>query len=122
VSLDQLRYFVTVAEEGNIGRAARRLHISQPPLSRQIRTLEDELGMLLFRRTTRGVQLLPAGHRLLPRARDVLDAVARVRQIADESETTLQTNAAEQAALSHSVDGTWLTSDVISTESRSSRV
>jgi DNA-binding transcriptional LysR family regulator len=104
VSLDQLRYFVTVAEEGNIGRAARRLHISQPPLSRQIRTLEHELGMPLFRRTTRGVQLLPAGHRLLPRARDVLDAVARVRQIADESGTTLPTNAVEQAALSHSVD------------------
>jgi len=82
VSLDQLSYFVAVAEEGNIGRAARRLHISQPPLSRQIRSLEDELGISLFRRTTRGVQLLPAGHRLLPRARHILEAVANVRRLA----------------------------------------
>lgn len=82
VSLDQLSYFVAVAEEGNIGRAAQRLHISQPPLSRQIRSLEHELGVSLFQRTPRGVQLLPAGHRLLPRARHILDAVASVRQLA----------------------------------------
>jgi DNA-binding transcriptional LysR family regulator len=85
VSLDQLSYFVAVAEEGNIGRAARRLRISQPPLSRQIRSLELELGVSLFRRTTQGVQLLPAGHRLLPRARDVLEAVANVRRLARDS-------------------------------------
>jgi DNA-binding transcriptional LysR family regulator len=85
VSLDQLSYFVAVAEEGNIGRAARRLHISQPPLSRQIRSLEHELGISLFRRTTRGVQLLPAGHRLLPRARHILESVANVRSaLADD--------------------------------------
>jgi DNA-binding transcriptional LysR family regulator len=72
----QLRYFVAVAEELNFGRAAERLGMAQPPLSRAIRTLERQLGVALLERTTRRVQLTPSGEVLLRDARTALDAVA----------------------------------------------
>jgi len=75
MSLAQIRYFVAVAEEGNVGRAARRLHVAQPPVSRQIRSLEEELGSPLFRRTPRGMDLLPAGEVFLDHAKKILAAV-----------------------------------------------
>lgn len=86
VELRQLRYFVAVAEELHFGRAAARLHMSQSPLSRAIRELERDLGVVLFVRTTRRVELTDAGLLLLERSRRALaeidGAVADARRSA----------------------------------------
>lgn len=85
MSLDQLRYFVAVAEEEHLGRAADKLHISAPPLSRHIKALEDEVGGPLFERTPRGMRLLPSGAELLERGRRILteldEAVSAVQHL-----------------------------------------
>jgi DNA-binding transcriptional LysR family regulator len=88
VDLRRLRYFVAVAEERHFGRAAARLHVTTPPLSQRIRELEQAVGLELFERTSRRVNLTPAGERLLVDARDVLRAVDRFAAAAAELAAT----------------------------------
>jgi DNA-binding transcriptional LysR family regulator len=72
MELRQLRYFVAVAETGNISRAAQKIFLTQPALSRQIKALEEELGQCLLERQAHSVRLTPAGQTLLPEARELL--------------------------------------------------
>jgi len=94
MELRHLRYFVIVAEEQNVTRAAERLHVSQPPLSRQIRDLEEELGVALFRRTAKSVTLTEPGKVFLNEARAVLlraeTAVEAVRAAAHGDQGSLR--------------------------------
>jgi DNA-binding transcriptional LysR family regulator len=82
-----LRYFVAVAEELHFTRAAERLFISQPALSKQIRMLERQLGASLFDRGRDGVQLTPVGAALLPHAREVLAAWDRGWAAAEQAKS-----------------------------------
>lgn len=85
IELRQLRHFVAVAEEMHFGRAAQRLHMTQPPLSQSIQALESMLGTPLFARTSRSVTLTPAGAALLPHARQLLHDVLALPDLAQRA-------------------------------------
>ena len=93
MELRQLRCFVAVAEELHFGRAAKRLNLSQPPLTRTIQQLEAELGVVLLERTKRRVELAPAGKAFLAKSKRILslseEAVAETRRISEGLDGTL---------------------------------
>ena len=80
-----MRYFQVLAEELNFGRAAARLHMAQPPLTRQIQALENKLGTPLFERTPRGVVLTTAGRTLYEEVPNILGLVARARERTEQA-------------------------------------
>src|SRR5262249_27819188 len=94
MELRHLRYFVTVAEELNVSRASARLRISQPAVSRQLRDLEEELGVALFQRGNSRLKLTPAGQAFLAHARDLLrrsnDAVSEIAAFRPQARSTLK--------------------------------
>ena len=73
MELRQLSYFATIVNEGNISQAAKKLNISQPPLSHQMKLLESELGVTLFERGSRRIRLTPAGKTFYDRALAILE-------------------------------------------------
>lgn len=101
-SIRQLEYLVAVARTGNIGRAARELHVTQPAVSRQLQELEDSLGTLLFERTSRGMKLTGSGELVLQRAERILretrELVAEAHMLGGEPRGTLRIGAIPTAA------------------------
>ena len=87
MELRHLRYFVAAAEEMSISRAAARLRVSQPPLSRQIRDLEEEIGTVLFNRSNRRLELTAAGKFFLQEAKRILSQVERAADKQIEEQT-----------------------------------
>src|ERR1700693_5769806 len=101
MELRHLRYFLAIGEEQHYGRAARRLRVAQPALSRQIQDLEEELGFTLFDRLPRGVRLSLAGQLFLEDARRILleisDAAARAGRVASGRSGTLRVGFTENS-------------------------
>ncbi|GLY87978.1 LysR family transcriptional regulator [Actinoallomurus iriomotensis] len=105
MELRHLRYFVVVAEEGSVNRAAQRLLVSQPSLSRQIIDLERQLGQQLLQRTSRGVKLTPAGQALLPHAHQLLAMADATRETVAGATVVRQ---AVTIGIPPGTEGSWL--------------
>src|SRR5260370_11397589 len=103
MELRHLRYFVAVGEEQHYGRAAERLRVAQPALSRQIQDLEEEIGVKLFDRLPRGVKISAAGTSFLNDARRILqqvnEATMRAGRVARGQSGTLRVGLTEFASL-----------------------
>ncbi|CAM4402475.1 DNA-binding transcriptional LysR family regulator [Paenibacillus endophyticus] len=84
MELRQLNYVIQIASEKNFSRAAEKLHIAQPSLSQQLSKLEQEIGVLLFRRTTNSVELTQAGQVFVSKSQAILDAVEQLKQEMDD--------------------------------------
>lgn len=84
MELRQLQYVIQIAKEKNFSRAAEKLHIAQPSLSQQLSKLEQELGLLLFRRTTNSVEPTQAGHVFVEKAQSILDSIEQLKQEMDD--------------------------------------
>ena len=89
-----LQYFLTVAREGNITRAAELLHITQPTLSRQLMQLEEEMGVQLFERSQHRIKLTQAGELLVHRGKDILEMVEKTELELKDTESNLHGNIA----------------------------
>ncbi len=109
IGIKRLKYFLAVAEQGNINRAAEALHISQSALTRSIQVLEDNIGALLFERTQRGVRLTPIGERLFEHARRITNTVRSaeldLEQLINASESEVRLGVTSGMPPSRVLDG-----------------
>lgn len=87
MDIKQLKYFLAIADEGNITKAAEKLHMAQPPLSKQLKLLEEELGIQLFERNTRNLKITESGKRLHYRAKQIINLLeTTVKELKDFDE------------------------------------
>ena len=89
MKIRQLEYFCAVAEEKSISAAARELHVAQPPISRQIAQLEEELGVAIFERRSNDIAVTPVGSLIIDQARKVIEEAHRITEIAHQGQDPL---------------------------------